>query len=56
MPSRAKIIARVEGPTDMLDVLEVVADEPWLVSAIRIETVESPSWVAWREVEILVDG
>jgi hypothetical protein len=45
-------LADVEGETDMFDVLEVTTDEPWTVAAIRIETLESPSWVAWREIEI----
>jgi predicted amidohydrolase YtcJ len=45
-------LAEIAGETDMFDVLEVTADEPWVVTAIRVETVESPSWVAWREIEV----
>lgn len=47
------LLTEVAGVTDMFDVLEVTAGEPWLVIGIRVETVESPSWVAWREIEIL---
>jgi predicted amidohydrolase YtcJ len=46
-------LAEVEGDTDMFDVLEVEIDEPIPVVAIRVETLESPSWVAWREIEIM---
>lgn len=44
-------LAEVDGDTDMFDVLEVEIGEPIPVVAIRVETVESPSWVAWREIE-----
>jgi hypothetical protein len=34
--------------------LEFTPDSPWLdLTAIRIETRDSPSWVAWREIEVL---
>jgi hypothetical protein len=37
----------------MFDVLEIGIDEPVPVTAIRIETTDSPSWVAWREIEVV---
>jgi hypothetical protein len=40
----------------MFDVLDIGIEEPVPVAAIRIETTDSPSWVAWREIEIVVDG
>ncbi len=46
-------LAEVGGDTDMFDVLEVEIGEPIAMVAIRVETVESPSWVAWREIEIV---
>jgi predicted amidohydrolase YtcJ len=45
-------LAEFSGETDMFDVLEIGIDEPVPVTAIRIETRDSPSWVAWREIEI----
>ncbi len=45
-------LADLAGDTDILDVLGIDGDEPWSLTAIRIETVESPSWVSWREIEI----
>jgi predicted amidohydrolase YtcJ len=46
-------LAEFSGETDMFDVLEIGIDEPVPASAIRIETTNSPSWVAWREIEIV---
>jgi len=43
----------VSQDTDMFDVLEIAVDKPRVVVAVRVETVESPSWVAWREIEIV---
>jgi len=48
-------LAEVDRDTEMFDVLEVEIGEPIPVVAIRVETVESPSWVAWREIEIVTD-
>lgn len=43
-----------EGETDEGDVLEVTFDPPLeLVTDVRIETRESPSWVSWKSVEVL---
>jgi predicted amidohydrolase YtcJ len=46
-------LAAYSGETDMFDVLEIEIDEQVPVIAIRIETTESPSWVAWREIEVV---
>jgi hypothetical protein len=46
-------LAAYGGETDMFDVLEIEIDEQVPVIAIRIETTESPSWVAWREIEVV---
>ena len=46
-------LAQVAGDTDMFDELEVEIEAPIPVVGIRVETVESPSWVAWREIEIV---
>jgi hypothetical protein len=36
------------------DVLSFVPPEPWQdLSMIRVETTRSPSWVAWREIQVL---
>jgi predicted amidohydrolase YtcJ len=45
-------LAEHTAETDMFDVIEVTFSPVDLV-AIRIETIESPSWVAWREIEII---
>jgi hypothetical protein len=45
--------AELAGSTVDGQVLEVAAG-PWAgVRAVRVETVASPSWVAWRELEVL---
>lgn len=46
-------IAELAGETDNLDVLELVFDEPVTTNAVRIETVESPAWVSWAEIEVI---
>jgi predicted amidohydrolase YtcJ len=44
----------LEGTTADLEEITVIPAEPWsAVTRIRIETTSSPSWVAWREVQIL---
>jgi hypothetical protein len=52
----ALLLAELVGETSDNDRLRVTEGGPWdgLV-AIRIETTQSPSWVAWREIEILGD-
>jgi hypothetical protein len=46
-------LAVLEGETSWGQMLEVIGD--WQVRYLRIETVDSPSWVAWLEVEFLLD-
>jgi len=42
------------GFTEDGQVLEISPDIPWMgIQFIRIETVATPSWVAWREIEII---
>jgi hypothetical protein len=44
----------LSGPTRDAQVLEATAGAPWPnVRYVRIETVSSVSFVAWREVEVL---
>ena len=43
-----------EGDTEDSKWLIFAPPEPWLgIQVVRIETTASPSWVAWREIEIL---
>lgn len=47
-----RVLAELRGETGDGDVLTITPPAPWAgIRAIRIETVSSPSWVAWREVE-----
>ena len=46
-------LAQVVGDTDMFDELEVEIEATVPVVGVRVETVESPSWVAWREIEVI---
>ncbi len=46
-----------DGETDDGDLLVVVAESPWLgIDTIRVHTTASPSWVAWREIEVIAAG
>lgn len=46
-------LAVLEGVTSDLDTLTVTPSAPWDgVRYLRIETIESPSWVSWREIAI----
>jgi hypothetical protein len=48
------LLHRFRGVTNDNDVLEYTPDAPVTkVRAIRIETRSSPSWVAWKEIEVL---
>jgi hypothetical protein len=54
-PEPTEVLAVAEGETAWGDA--VVVDGPWTVRYLRVETVESPSWVAWLEIELLTaDG
>lgn len=47
-------LTRIEGSTEDGQWLESSPEEPWAgVQYIRVETVVSPSWVAWREIEVI---
>jgi hypothetical protein len=46
-------LAVLEGETSWGQKLEIQGD--WQVRYLRVETVVSPSWVAWLEVKILLD-
>jgi hypothetical protein len=47
-----RMLAELRGETDDGDVLTITPPAPWTgMRALRIETLASPSWVAWREVE-----
>lgn len=50
------VLADLAGDTRDNDRLRVAVGGPWAdLVAIRIETEESPSWVAWREIEVFGD-
>ena len=46
------LLAEATGSTAAGDELNLEISEPMSVDRIRVDTVESPSWVAWREVAI----
>lgn len=47
-------LTRFEGSTEDGQWLEFSPDETWTgVQYIRVETVDSPSWIAWREIEVI---
>ncbi len=47
-----RLLHQFEGVTADSQTLEVTPPEPWKnVRYLRIETVKSPSWVGWREIE-----
>jgi hypothetical protein len=52
-PNPTQRLTVLEGETTWGQMLEVAGD--WKVRFLRIETVESPSWAAWLEVEFLFD-
>jgi hypothetical protein len=49
-------LATVSGVTEMFDAIEVAVDETIEMVAVRVETVESPSWVSWREIVVSTAG
>ena len=49
----ATLLSNLEGETESLQVLTVTLDPAVSCWIIRIETVSSPSWVAWREIEVI---
>ena len=44
----------LEGETSWGD--ELVVEAGWEARYVRIETVESTSWVAWLEIEVVTAG
>jgi len=49
-----KVLHEFRGFTNDNDVLEYAPPTPWSsIRFIRIETLTSPSWVSWREIEVL---
>jgi hypothetical protein len=46
------VLSDIQRSTDELDVLVVSVDVAATCRFIRIETLASPSWVAWREIEV----
>jgi hypothetical protein len=47
------LLAELNGPTDDSQSLVVAASPTWIgIQVLRVETVVSPSWVAWREIEV----
>jgi len=47
-----RLLATLRGTTTDGDWLEVPFDSPVWARYVRVETTESPSWVAWREISI----
>jgi len=47
-----RLLATLRGTTTDGDWLEVPFDSPVRARYVRVETTESPSWVAWREISI----
>jgi hypothetical protein len=45
-------LGELAGPTAELDVLVVAPTSPVACRFIRIDTFATPSWVAWREIEV----
>jgi len=52
-PGPTTELTRFEGVTSWGQMLEVTGE--WNVRYLRIETLESPSWVAWLEVEVITE-
>jgi hypothetical protein len=47
-----RLLHEFRGSTDQGDGLEFVPEDQETVQFIRIVTVQSPSWVAWQEIEV----
>jgi hypothetical protein len=48
-----ELLAKVSGQTDDSQSLQIVGQPTWPgIQVIRVETVNSPSWVAWREIQV----
>jgi hypothetical protein len=52
-----RLLHEFDGLTRGDEVLEFAPSEPWKgIQFVRIETLTSPSWVSWREIEVLAPG
>ena len=52
-PDRLTLVHEFVGSLADGDIVEIVLDTPFTeASVVRIVTTESPSWVAWREIEL----
>jgi hypothetical protein len=50
-PKLLKVVARYTADND---VIRIKPQRPWRwIGAVRVTTIESPSWVAWKEIRIL---
>ena len=48
------LLHEFKGTTNDSQVLAFTPDQPWQnIQYIRIETLASPSWISWREIEII---
>ena len=49
-----RLLHELDGVTDDDQILMVLPSTAWTgIQFIRIETISSPSWIAWREVEVI---
>jgi hypothetical protein len=47
-------LGAIDRETNDSDYFVLAAGSPWLdLDTIRVETTSSPSWVAWREIEVI---
>ncbi len=52
-----QLLHEFRGVTEDQQWLEFAPEQPWQgIRYIRLETVSSPSWVGWREIEVLGTG
>ena len=48
------LVKELKGTTHDSQVLDVSDGAPWKnMRYVRVETASSPSWVSWREIEVL---
>lgn len=52
-----RLLEELQGFTKTEQVIDVALASPWTgIQYVKVETVSSPSWVAWEEIEILSPG
>ena len=50
-----RLLHEFSGNTQDGDVLEYSPSVPWTaIRFVKVETTSSPSWVAWREIEVVL--